>query len=144
MPVHRKLKNEELDRINAEEYGRSEKHPVIVVLENIRSAYNVGSIFRTADAFRIDSLYLCGYTAYPPHKEIEKTALGASASVNWKHFTSSAAAIAELRQREFGIFAVEQATESIPLSRFNEKRSRIALLFGNEVSGLDQETIDLC
>src|SRR5881392_1694945 len=99
----RKLSMEELNRKSVEEFRQSDKIPIIAVLENVRSAYNVGSVFRTADAFLIEAVYLCGYTAFPPHKEIKKTALGATASVNWKHFPSSDEAIAELRKNKYKV-----------------------------------------
>src|SRR5215218_7504095 len=100
----RKLKMEELGRKSVEEFRRSEKLPIIVVLENIRSAYNVGSVFRTADAFLLQAIYICGYTAHPPHKEIKKTALGAEDTVEWKHFKNISYAMAELKNNGFTIY----------------------------------------
>ena len=141
----RKLSMEELNRKSVEEFRRAEKIPVIAVLENIRSAYNVGSVFRTADAFLIEAVYITGYTAKPPHKEITKTALGAQDSVEWKYFENTKIAIEELRQNNFKIFAVEQVADSISLEKFSELNiEKTVFIFGNEVSGIDQETILLC
>jgi 23S rRNA (guanosine2251-2'-O)-methyltransferase len=135
----------ELGRKSVEEMKTSEKFPIIVVLENIRSAYNVGSVFRTADAFLAEAIYLCGYSARPPHKEIRKTALGAEETVAWKHFKTAAEAIEELKNKNYNIFAVEQAENSLKLheAAFRHK-DNIAVVFGNEVSGVEQNTIDLC
>src|SRR5678809_329154 len=108
----RKLTMEELNRKSVEEFKESQKNPVIAVLENIRSAYNVGSVFRTADAFLIEAIYICGYSPYPPHKEIKKTALGAEETVSWKHFKTSSVAIEELRKEKYKVYAVEQAMNS--------------------------------
>jgi 23S rRNA (guanosine2251-2'-O)-methyltransferase len=140
----RKLSMNELGRKTVEEFRQSEKIPVIVVLENIRSAYNVGSIFRTADAFLLQSIYLCGYTAYPPHKEIKKTALGAEDSVSWKHFKNTGEAIAEIRSDGFQVYAVEQAVDSWKLGSFETDNDKIAVIVGNEVTGVEQSTIALC
>jgi 23S rRNA (guanosine2251-2'-O)-methyltransferase len=119
--------------------------PVVVVLENVRSAYNVGSVFRTADAFLLQGIFLCGYTAFPPHKEIRKTALGADETVHWEHFPNAAAAIGKLREQGFKVLAVEQAEGSIPLHLFTrEQHERTALVFGNEVTGVEQSTMLLC
>jgi 23S rRNA (guanosine2251-2'-O)-methyltransferase len=141
----RKLSMDELNRKSVDEFKESEKNPVIAVLENIRSAYNVGSVFRTADAFLIESIFITGYTAKPPHKEITKTALGAQDSVDWKYFETTKEAIEHLKKNGYKVYAVEQVTDSISLERlsylsFNE----IAFVFGNEVSGLEHETISLC
>jgi 23S rRNA (guanosine2251-2'-O)-methyltransferase len=136
---------DELNRKSVEEFRQSQKMPVIAVLENVRSAYNVGSVFRTADAFLLEGLYLCGYTAFPPHKEIRKTALGAEDTVHWKHFRNINQAIEDLRTLGYKIFAVEQAEKSVNLQAAgfgpNEK---IALIFGNEVTGVEQDTIAQC
>jgi 23S rRNA (guanosine2251-2'-O)-methyltransferase len=136
----RKLTMAELERKSPEEFKQSEKQPIVAVLENVRSAYNVGSVFRTADAFLIEAVYLCGYTAFPPHKEIRKTALGAEETVHWKHFKTTTAAITELRTDGFGIYAVEQAQGSLKLHAFKGRR-KIAVIFGNEVTGVEQSTI---
>jgi tRNA G18 (ribose-2'-O)-methylase SpoU len=140
----RKLSMDELGRKSVEEFRQSEKIPVIVVLENIRSAYNVGSIFRTADAFLLQSIYICGYTAYPPHKEIKKTALGADESVDWKHFKKIEEALGEIRSEGFKIYAVEQAIDSWKLGSFTTEDEKVAVIFGNEVTGVEQSTIALC
>ncbi len=141
----RKLSMDELNRKSVDEVRRAEKIPVIALLENIRSAYNVGSVFRTADAFLIEAVYITGYTAKPPHKEISKTALGAQESVEWKYFESTKIAVKELRQNNFKIFAVEQVADSISLERFSELNiDKTVFIFGNEVSGVEQQTISLC
>lgn len=141
----RKLSMDELNRKSVDEFKRSEKKPVIVVLENIRSAYNVGSVFRTADAFLLEAIYICGYTCKPPHKEIKKTALGAEDSVTWKHFDSTDLAIDELHDLGYKIFAVEQAEGSMMLNELNYvPGDKIAVIFGNEVTGVEQATIQQC
>ena len=139
----RKLKMDELGRKSVEEFKLSQKIPLVVVLENVRSAYNVGSVFRTADAFLIEAIYLTGYTAKPPHKEIKKTALGAEETVQWKHFTNAGGAIEELRLNGFKVFAIEQVLNSISLEKISVT-DKTALIFGNEVSGIEQSTIALC
>ncbi|MCU7552482.1 RNA methyltransferase [Chitinophagaceae bacterium LB-8] len=142
----RKLSMDELNRKSVEEFKESEKLPIVVVLENIRSAYNVGSVFRTADAFLLSGIYMCGYTAYPPHKEIKKTALGAEDTVHWKHYKKVEEAIEELRADGYTIYSVEQAKNSIPLNEFNgtaNAQQKIAVILGNEVSGVEQSTIAL-
>jgi len=140
----RKLSMEELNRKSVEEFKQSDKIPVIVVLENIRSAYNVGSVFRTADAFLIEAVYICGYSAQPPHKEIKKTALGAEETVSWKHFTDAAEAIAQLKNEQYEVYAVEQVENSISLEKLKPGNQKIAVVFGNEVKGVEQSTIQLC
>ncbi len=141
----RKLSMEELGRKSVEEFKQSEKTPIIVVLENIRSAYNVGSVFRTSDAFLVEAIYIIGYTSQPPHKEIKKTALGAEETVLWKHFASSAEAIHELRANSYNVYAVEQAEGSFKLNAIGfEADEKIAVIFGNEVAGVEQSTISLC
>jgi len=139
----RKLSMAELNRKSVEEFRQSPKIPVIVVLENIRSAYNIGSVFRTADAFLLEGIYICGYSAYPPHKEIKKTALGAEESVHWKHVKTAKEAIDELRAEGYRIYSVEQAENSIMLNEYNNEDEKIALIFGNEVTGVEQHTIEL-
>lgn len=140
----RKLSMIELGRKTVEEFRESEKIPVIVVLENIRSAYNVGSIFRTSDAFLLQSIYICGYTAHPPHKEIKKTALGAEESVEWNYVKDIAEAIDDIRLKDFKVYAVEQAESSWKLGSFTTDDDKIAVIFGNEVTGVEQSTIALC
>lgn len=143
----RKLSVNELQRKSPEEFILAEKNKVIVVLENIRSAYNVGSVFRTADAFLLNSIYLCGYTAYPPHKEIKKTALGADETINWKRFVTAKEAIEDLRSDGYEILAIEQAENSTILNKYqfaDKPDKKIALIFGNEVTGVEQSTIEIC
>ena len=141
----RKLSMDELNRKSTDEFLQSEKFPVMVVLENIRSAYNVGSVFRTCDAFSVQEVLLVGYTAYPPHKEITKTALGAETSVSWQHFKTAAEAIHYLKTKECFVWGVEQTTESIPLQKLEKfAKGPIAFVFGNEVSGVAHETLELC
>jgi len=136
---------EELGRKSVEEFKQSDKTPVIIVLENIRSAYNVGSVFRTSDAFLVEAIYIIGYTSQPPHKEIKKTALGAEETVDWKYFKTSAEAIEELRATGFNIYAAEQAEGSFKLNAIGfEPGEKIAVVFGNEVTGVEQSTIALC
>jgi tRNA G18 (ribose-2'-O)-methylase SpoU len=135
---------EELGRKSVEEFRQAEKIPIVVILENVRSAYNVGSVFRTADAFLLQSIYICGYTAHPPHKEIRKTALGAEETMNWKYFKKINEAIEELRNEKYKIFAVEQAVNSRLLQQVDFKEDeKLAVIFGNEVSGVEQSTIEL-
>ena len=141
----RKLSMDELNRKTVDEFRQSEKIPVIAVLENIRSAYNVGSVFRTADAFLVEAIYICGYTAQPPHKEITKTALDAQNSVIWKYFENSSLAIDYSKKQGYKIYSIEQVTNSISLEKFCEfNEDKIAFIFGNEVSGVELKTIELC
>ncbi len=135
----RKLQNEELNRKTIEEFHHSAKTPVVIVLDNVRSLNNIGSVFRTADAFLIEAIYLCGITATPPHREIQKTALGATESVSWKHFTKASDALTELKENGYTIIAIEQIDSSISLTSFiPEAQSKYALIFGNEISGVDE------
>ncbi|HEX2848468.1 MAG TPA: RNA methyltransferase [Chitinophagaceae bacterium] len=141
----RKLSMEELGRKSVEEFRQSEKTPIIVVLENIRSAYNVGSVFRTADAFLVEAIYIIGYSAKPPHKEIKKTALGAEETVNWRHFSTTAEAISQLREDGYAIYAIEQAEGSRALQELTPAlEGKVAVVLGNEVTGVEQSTIHLC
>jgi tRNA G18 (ribose-2'-O)-methylase SpoU len=141
----RKLSTEELDRKSVEEFKVSEKIPVIAVLENIRSAYNVGSVFRTSDAFLLEAIYIIGYSAKPPHKEIKKTALGAEDTVAWKYFKTTTEAIQDLRQMDYQVFAVEQVEGSLLLHEMDFMAGqRVAVIFGNEVTGVEQSTIHEC
>ena len=139
----RKLSMDELNRKSVEEFKEADKLPIIAVLENVRSAYNVGSVFRTADAFLLEGIYLCGYTAFPPHKEIKKTALGAEDTVHWKHFKTIKEAIDDLRSLGYKIFAIEQAAGSALLHQLAPNKEKIAVIFGNEVTGVEQATIGL-
>lgn len=135
----------ELGRKTVEEFRQAEKIPVIVVLENIRSAYNVGSVFRTSDAFLVEAIYIIGYSAKPPHKEIKKTALGAEETVAWKYFKTTAEAVAELRLLGYNVYAAEQAEGSFQLNAISiESDEKIAVVFGNEVTGVEQSTILVC
>jgi len=135
----------ELGRKSVAEFKQSEKYPIVIVLENIRSAYNVGSVFRTADAFLVEAIYIIGYSAKPPHKEIKKTALGAEETVTWKYFKTSAEAIEEVRSLGYNVFAAEQAEGSYKLNAIDfEPEEKIAVIFGNEVTGVEQSTIALC
>jgi len=144
----KKLKLDELNRVGIEEFKEQEKLPVIVVLDNLRSMHNIGSIFRTADGFSIEKLYLCGITAQPPHREIEKTALGATQSVAWTHFETTSDAVASLRNDGYRIIAIEQAAGSTMLNTYKPRPDmKYALIFGNEVNGVDEvvmEQIDEC
>ncbi len=141
----KKLSMDELNRKTVEEFRRSEKTPVIAVLENVRSAYNVGSVFRTADAFLLQGIYLTGYTCFPPHKEIKKTALGAEQSVAWQHFANATEAIQVLKADGFKVYAVEQVQNSISLATLDCKPGeKIAVVFGNEVTGVEEETLKHC
>jgi len=141
----RKLLNSELERKTVEEFRKSEKSPNIVVLDNVRSHSNIGSIFRTADAFLTRAVYLCGITASPPHREIQKTALGATESVEWKYYPSTNDAIQELKEAGYLIIGVEQTEGSIELQNMQVEEGKLyALVFGNEVNGVDQEILNLC
>ena len=141
----RKLSMADLHRKSVEEFKIAEKFPIVAVLENVRSAYNVGSVFRTADAFLLESIIITGYTAKPPHKEIKKTALGAEESVSWKSFEKAGEAILFLKENGYKVFAVEQVDDSIFLENLSSVFSeKVAFIFGNEVSGVDADTIALC
>ncbi|MCH8331661.1 MAG: TrmH family RNA methyltransferase, partial [Bacteroidetes bacterium] len=138
----KKLKLEELGRRSVEEYKQIEKLPLIIILDDIRSAYNVGAVFRSSDAFMVDRLCLCGITAKPPNREIHKTALGANESVEWTAYDSAANCISSLKEEGYQVLAVEQTAESIPLQGFKIKVSKkYALVFGNEVQGIGQEAL---
>jgi len=140
----RKLLNSELDRKSVDEFRRSAKAPLVIVLDNVRSQSNVGSIFRTADAFMVRAIYLCGITATPPHREIQKTALGATESVEWKYYATTFEAVNELKSKGYKILSVEQAEGAFTLDSFNtDRNSNYALVFGHEVKGVDQSIIDL-
>lgn len=144
----RKLKLDELNRASVSEFKAQEKLPVVVILDNVRSMHNVGSIFRTCDGFAVEKICLCGITGQPPHREIEKTALGATQSVNWSHYPTPLQAIEELRKEGYAIVAIEQAENSIMLNEFKaEESKKYALIFGNEVNGVSDEAmkvIDAC
>ena len=140
----KKLKNSELDRISVEEFKKSKKIPITILLENIRSAHNIGSVFRTADSFLINEIILCGISAQPPNKDIRKTALGSSESVEWKYEKNIDVAIQKLKDEGNKIISIEQTTNSISLENFKPlNNGRYAIIFGNEVNGIEQRTIDL-
>lgn len=138
-----KLSMDELNRISKEDFEKAEKLPIIIVLDNIRSLSNVGAFFRTADAFRIGELFLCGITACPPHREIHKTALGADETVKWRYFESTVAACQELKAEGYRIFAVEQVEGSVALQDF-EFEPYTAYILGNEVEGVSEEVLPFC
>lgn len=139
----RKLKNEELDRVSVEEFKETRKFPLVVMLDNVRSMNNVGSAFRTSDAFLVEKIILTGITAQPPHRDIHKTALGATESVSWEYCESNVKAVEQLRSEGYKIFAVEQVENSIMLDDFTPDPSeKYCLVFGNEVMGVDQEVIN--
>ena len=141
----RKLKNEELERLSVEAFKKAKKLPIVVVLDNIRSMHNVGSAFRTADAFLVEKVYLCGITAQPPHREINKTALGATESVDWEYVKDVSTLVSDLKEDGFRIIGIEQTDESIPLQDFLPyKDQKFCLIFGHEVSGIHEQVIDLC
>jgi len=141
----RKLLNRELGRKSVDQYRNSVKSPFVIVLDNVRSHYNVGSVFRTADAFLTKKIFLCGITAKPPHREIQKTALGATESVEWSYYKSTTDAIMELKAEGYRIIGIEQTEGSINLQNVVlEKDKEYALVFGHEVNGVSQEVIDLC
>ncbi len=145
MTDHTKLKVTEMGRMSVEDFRNSIKIPITVVLDNVRSMYNVGSVFRTADAFRLEQICLCGITSTPPHPEIHKTALGAEDTVSWTHYDNTLDAVSELRRHGFMIIAIEQVKNSIMLQDFNiNTNQKYALVFGNEVKGVQQEVVDLC
>ncbi|HNV94943.1 MAG TPA: RNA methyltransferase [Bacteroidales bacterium] len=141
----KKLSLEELQRIDIETFKNSKKLPVIIILDNIRSQFNIGSIFRTCDAFRVEELILCGITAQPPSREIEKSALGATQSVQWKYFKTTQDAIDYCKNKSFFIAAIEQTDESIDIRNFKiNTPNKYAFIFGNEVNGVDQNIINQC
>lgn len=141
----RKLENSELKRKSIEDFKKSEKTPIIIVLDDIRSLHNIGSVFRTADAFLIEKIYLCGITATPPNKEIHKTALGATETVDWEHNENVLAVIQKLKEEKISVLAIEQVESAIFLQDFKvEKNKKYALVFGNEVYGVSQEAVAAC
>lgn len=141
--MNRKLKLEELNRISTEEFKQIDKIPLIVVLDNIRSLHNVGSVFRTSDAYLVEAVYLCGITCTPPNAEMHKTALGAEFSVDWKYFEHTTDAIKELKDKGFTICSIEQAENSTMLPDLSiEKEKKYAVVLGHEVKGVQQSVID--
>ena len=140
----RKIKNDELARKNVDEFKSSAKIPVVVVLDNVRSMNNIGSVFRTADAFLIEAIYLCGITAQPPHREIEKTALGATDSVSWKYFKTTDEAVQDLTTNSYEVIAIEQAEGGKLLDEFTiDRNKKYALVFGHEMMGVGEDVMNL-
>jgi tRNA G18 (ribose-2'-O)-methylase SpoU len=141
----RKLENSELGRKSIEDFKQSEKTPIIIILDDIRSLHNIGSVFRTADAFLIEKIYLCGITATPPNKEIHKTALGATETVAWEHSKNVLEVIENLKVENVTVLAIEQVESAVFLQDFKvEKDKKYALVFGNEVYGVSQEAVAIC
>lgn len=141
----RKLENSELERKSVEDFKQSDKTPIILILDDIRSLHNIGSVFRTADAFLIEKIYLCGITATPPNKEIHKTALGATETVSWEHHKNVLEVIENLKSEDVLVYAIEQVENAIFLDNFQPDNSKKhALVFGNEVYGVSQEAVKLC
>jgi 23S rRNA (guanosine2251-2'-O)-methyltransferase len=141
----KKLKITEMNRLTIEEFKEQKKTPLVVVLDNVRSLHNVGSVFRTADAFLVEAVYLCGITSTPPHAEIHKTALGAENTVDWKHFEDTHVALAELKTLGYTVFAIEQAVGSTKLPSLKQDASKkYAVILGNEVKGVQQSVVDAC
>ena len=140
----KKLKNKDLQRINIEEFKITKKTPITIVLDNVRSALNVGSIFRTSDAFLIENIILCGITAQPPNKDIRKAALGATDSVNWEYSKNTMDAVNQLIEKDYYIVGIEQAENSTLLNEFELPKKPIAIIMGNEVNGVAQEVVDAC
>lgn len=141
----RKIKNSELNRLSVEDFKSAKKSPIIIVLDNIRSLNNIGSIFRTADAFLIDHIYLCGITATPPHKDIQKTALGSTNSLNWSYEKDTLSLVKKLQSKKIKVIAVEQVENSVMLQDFKTNSNDVyALVFGHEVKGVSQEVVSQC
>jgi tRNA G18 (ribose-2'-O)-methylase SpoU len=141
----RKLRITELNRISVEEFKETEKIPLVVVLDNVRSRHNIGSVFRTSDAFLVESVALCGVTSTPPNAEIHKTALGAEFSVDWQYFVETTDAVKTLKEKGYMVFAIEQVENSIKLPELQlDKSKKYAIVLGNEVKGVQQEVVDLC
>jgi 23S rRNA (guanosine2251-2'-O)-methyltransferase len=141
----KKLQNKELNRLSIDEFKETEKLPFVIVLDNIRSMHNIGSIFRTSDAFLAQGVYLCGITAIPPHKEIHKTALGSTESVQWKYYENTISAVKSLKLECFRIVCIEQTDNNIQLQDFKPiTGEKYAFIFGHEVKGVEQEIVDLC
>jgi len=140
----RKLLNEELDRLSVEDFKKVEKIPFMLVMDNVRSLHNIGSLFRTADAFRLEGIYLCGITATPPHREIHKTALGATESVHWEYHKETTDAISELKEKGYLILSVEQTEGAVLLDQIQlSDNQKYALVFGHEIRGVDQRVVDM-
>ncbi|MFT5184707.1 MAG: 23S rRNA (guanosine2251-2'-O)-methyltransferase [Flavobacteriales bacterium] len=140
--MNKKLKLEELGRLGPEEYKIAHKQEIEVVLDQVRSGHNVGSVFRTSDALRVRKIHLCGYTPTPPNREIQKTALGATDSVEWEHWDSTIDCLNHLRSRQMKIWAIEQTAQSTPIHKLTESCKNVAIVLGNEVKGVSQEVVD--
>jgi tRNA G18 (ribose-2'-O)-methylase SpoU len=140
----RKLSMDELGRMSVADFKIAPKKPIVVVMDQIRSMHNVGSVFRTADAFLINGICLCGFTPQPPHRDIHKTALGATESVDWMYYEQTTDAVIALKNQGYKVYAIEQTEGSIPLNQFVKTEEPIAFVFGNEVDGVDQSVIALC
>lgn len=141
----RKLENKELERKTVDDFKQAEKTPIIIILDDIRSLHNIGSVFRTSDAFLIEKIYLCGITATPPNKEIHKTALGATETVTWEHQKDVLSVIEKLKNESVEVFAIEQVENAVFLQNFDiDKNKKYALVFGNEVYGVNQKAIEIC
>ena len=135
----------ELNRLSINEFKEEPKIPLVIILDNVRSLNNIGSVFRTSDAFLVESIYLCGITAVPPNAEIHKTALGAEDSVEWKYFDNTESAILHLKKEQYVVCAVEQADNSIMLDKLSlDKSNHYAIILGNEVKGVQQKSVDMC
>ena len=141
--MNKKLRNEELGRATLTEFKKIKKLPIIVILDNIRRLSNIGSTFRTCDAFLVEKICLCGITAKPPHREIQKTALGATESVEWEHYTTTIDCVLNLKEQGYEIASVEQTSNAIMLNKVSTAKKPLALVFGNEVNGVSQEVVDL-
>ncbi|MAW83308.1 MAG: RNA methyltransferase [Crocinitomicaceae bacterium] len=142
--MNKKLKLEELQRLSIFDYKKAQKDPIIVVLENVRSLNNIGSIFRTCDAMAIQKIYLCGISAQPPHREIRKTAIGATESVDWEYQENVLDVIIKYQKLDYNLIAVEQTSKAISLEKYENNRKKTLLVFGNEINGVSQRTIDKC
>lgn len=141
----RKLANSELVRLDVEEFKKAKKTPLIVILDNVRSLNNIGSVFRTADAFLVEKIYLCGITATPPNKEIHKTALGATESVVWEYSKDTISVVNQLKKEKICVISIEQTENAVMLNDFQpEKDKKYAIIFGNEVKGVEQEVVSAC
>ena len=142
--IMRKLKNSELDRLSVEDFKHSKKTPIIIILDNIRSLNNIGSVFRTSDAFLVEKIYLCGITATPPHKDIHKTALGSTETVDWEYVENTVELVEKLKAENCKVLSIEQAENAVMLDQFTPKaNTKYALVFGNEVKGVSQKVVNV-
>lgn len=144
MTKNEKLSMEALNRLSVESYKEADKIPLVIVLDNVRSGHNIGAVFRTSDAFRIKEIILCGITAQPPHKDIRKSALGATESVAWRHEAHTLDAVFKLKSEGYNVWAVEQASNSVSLYDFKADQRPVAIIMGHEVKGVSQEVVDAC